>query len=42
MRMPVEHAIGRLKWWRALAYWLRPTASFDRTAKAIGILATLT
>ena len=42
MRMPVEHAAGRMKWWRALHYWRRPTVVFDRTAKAIGILATLT
>lgn len=42
MRMPVEHAIGRMKWWRALHYWRRPTAAFDRTTKAIGVLATLT
>jgi hypothetical protein len=42
MRMPVEHAIGRMKWWRVLQYWRRPTAAFDRTAKAIGVLATLT
>ena len=42
MRMPVEHAIGRMKWWRTLHYWRRPTAAFDRTAKAIGVLATLT
>jgi hypothetical protein len=42
MRMPVEHAIGRLKWWKALHYWRRPAAAFDRTTKAIGILAGLT
>jgi len=42
MRMPVEHAAGRMRWWRALTYWRRPTAAFDRTAKAIGVLATLT
>jgi hypothetical protein len=42
MRMPVEHATGRMKWWRALAYWRRPTTAFDRTIKAIGVLATLT
>jgi len=41
-RMPVEHAIGRMKWWHALSYWRRPTAAFDQTSKAIGILATLT
>lgn len=42
LRMPVEHAIGRMKWWRALHYWRRPAAAFDRTSKAIGVLATLT
>ena len=41
-RMPVEHAIGRMKWWHALRYWTRPAQAFDRTSKAIGILATLT
>lgn len=41
-RMPVEHAIGRMKWWHALHYWTRPPEAFDRTSKAIGILATLT
>jgi len=40
--MPVEHAIGRMKWWHALSYWRRPIAAFDQTSKAIGILATLT
>jgi len=42
MRMPVEHATGRMKWWRALHYWRRPVPAFTHTAKAIGILATLT
>lgn len=41
-RMPVEHAIGRMKWWRALHYWRRTTDQFDQTSKAIGVLATLT
>lgn len=41
-RMPVEHAIGKMKWWHALDYWTRPAEAFDRTSKAIGILATLT
>jgi len=41
-RMPVEHAIGRMKWWHALDYWRRPAEAFDKTSKAIGILATLT
>lgn len=41
-RMPVEHAIGRMKWWRALTYWRRPVAAFTRTIRAIGILTTLT
>ena len=41
-RMPIEHAIGRMKWWRALHYWRRPTAALTRTGKAIAVLATLT
>lgn len=41
-RMPVEHAIGRMKWWRQLAYWRRPADRFDRTGKAIAVLASLT
>lgn len=42
LRMPAEHAIGRMKWWRALHYWRRSPHRFDRTAKAIGILTALT
>lgn len=42
MRMPVEHAIGRMKWWRALTYWRRNPHAFDQTGKAIGVLASLT
>ena len=42
LRMPVEHATGRMKWWRALHYWRRPVPAFTHTAKAIGTLATLT
>jgi hypothetical protein len=42
IRMPVEHACGRMKWWRTLQYWRRPVASFDRTVKAIGVLASIT
>jgi hypothetical protein len=41
-RMPVEHATGRMKWWRALTYWRRPVPAFARTIRAIGILTTLT
>jgi len=41
-RMPVEHAIGRMKWWRALTYWRRPVPAFARTIQAIAILTTLT
>lgn len=41
-RMPVEHAIGRMKWWRALTYWRRPVPAFARTIRAIGVLTTLT
>ena len=42
MRMPVEHAVGRMKWWRALGYWRRSADRFDRSGKAIGVLASLT
>ena len=41
-RMPVEHAIGRMKWWRALSYWRRPVPAFALTIRAIGVLTTLT
>lgn len=41
-RMPVEHAIGRMKWWRALHYWRRSPHHFDQTSKAVGVLATIT
>jgi len=41
-RIRVEHAIGAMKWWHTLDYWRRPAEAFDRTAKAIGILTTLT
>jgi transposase-like protein len=41
MRMPVEHAIGRMKWWRAARYWRRPADRFDQGGKAIAILASM-
>lgn len=41
-RMPVEHALGRMKWWRALQYWRRPPHRFAVTGRAIAVLATLT
>lgn len=41
-RMPVEHAIGRMKWWRELRYWRRPTDRFDTVGKAIATLASIT
>jgi len=41
-RMPVEHAIGRMKWWKALGHWRRPAAALARTGKAIAVLATVT
>ena len=41
-RMPVEHAIGRMKWRRVLSYWRRPVPAFARTVRAVGILASLT
>jgi hypothetical protein len=34
-RMPVEHAVGRLKWWRELRYWRRNADRFDQVGKAI-------
>ena len=40
--MPVEHAVGSMKWWRQLRYWRRPEEAFDRAGKAIAILAGLT
>lgn len=42
LRMPVEHATGRMKWWGALNYWRRSPDRFDRTGKAIGVLTSLT
>ena len=41
MRMPVEHAIGRLKWWRVMRHWRRPADRFDRGGRAIAILASM-
>lgn len=41
LRMPVEHAIGRMKWWRALRYWRRPADRFQRGGKAIAVLASM-
>lgn len=41
VRMPVEHAIGRMKWWRVLRDWRRPVDRFDRTGKAVAVLASL-
>lgn len=41
MRMPVEHAIGRLKWWRAMTHWRRPADRFDHGGRAIAILTSL-
>jgi hypothetical protein len=39
-RMPVEHAVGRMKTWRALRYWRRPRDRFARGGRAIAILAS--
>lgn len=41
MRMPVEHAIGRMKWWRVMRDWRRPIDRFDRTGKAVAALASM-
>jgi hypothetical protein len=40
-RMPVEHAIGRMKWWKVLHYWRQTPHRFDRTSKAVGVLASI-
>lgn len=41
LRMPVEHSIGRMKWWRALRYWRRPTDRFTQGGKAVAVLASM-
>ena len=41
LRMPVEHAVGRMKWWRALRYWRRPADRFQRGGKAVAVLASM-
>lgn len=41
MRMPVEHAIGRLKWWGAMRHWRRSADRFDHSGRAIAILTSL-
>ena len=42
LRMPVEHAIGRMKWWRALRYWRNDMTRFGPTGKAVAALASIT
>lgn len=42
VRISVEHAIGRMKWWRTMSYWRRPADRFGDTAKAIATLASMT
>ena len=42
LRMPVEHACGRMKWWRALRYWRQAPERFGATGKAVAVLASLT
>ena len=42
LRMPVEHAVGRMKWWRALRYWRARVERFGPTGKAIAALASIT
>lgn len=42
LRMPVEHAIGRMKWWRALRHWRNAPERFRPTGKAIAALASIT
>ena len=41
-RMPVEHAIGRMKWWRTLRYWRAAPDRFGPTGRAIAVLASIT
>lgn len=41
LRIPVEHAIGRMKWWRAMREWRRPVDRFDRGGRAVAILASM-
>jgi len=41
LRMPVEHAIGRIKWWRAMRYWRRPADRFDTGSNADAVLASM-
>lgn len=42
LRMPVEHAVGRMKWWRALRYWRNAVHRFGPTGKAVATLASIT
>ncbi|MEZ5232802.1 MAG: transposase family protein [Acidimicrobiales bacterium] len=42
IRMPVEHAIGRMKWWRQLHHWRNAMSRFGPTGKAIATLASIT
>ena len=39
LRMPVEHACGRMKWWRVLRYWRQVPERFGATGKAVAVLA---
>lgn len=41
LRMPVEHAVGRMKWWRAMRYWRRPANRFQQGGKAIAVLTSI-
>jgi hypothetical protein len=41
LRIPVEHAIGRMKWWRAMREWRRPVDRFDRGGRAVAVLASI-
>jgi hypothetical protein len=41
-RMPVEHSIGRMKWWRVLRWWRAADHRFASTGKAIAVLASIT
>lgn len=42
LRMPIEHAVGRMTWWRATRHWRNAMGRFGPTGKAIGPHASIT
>ena len=42
LRIPVEHAIGRMKWWGSMRHWRASIDRFNETGKAIATLASIT